>query len=88
MAVNGKIGRLCERIDALAGRRWDNLTEENLTDEGRAKLDRLAASAAPEDSQADARRLHKFAHWPDEAILRFLVDRGVLTPADFRRCGE
>jgi hypothetical protein len=58
MAVNGKIGRLCERIDALACRRWDNLTEENLTDEGRAKLDRLAASAALENSQADARRLH------------------------------
>jgi hypothetical protein len=82
MAVNGKIGRLCERIDALAGRRWGNLTMDSLTDEAWGKIERVGA-AAPVNAERNAAD-----QWSDAALLRFLVDEGVLTQADFRGRAE
>jgi hypothetical protein len=43
MATRNRIGRLTERIEALAERRWGRLTLEELTEEGWAKLRKLAA---------------------------------------------
>ena len=78
MPVNRKIGRLCARIDALAEKRWGGLRMEDLTDEAWAKIDQLVATA-PRDGRSNAG-----AHLSDNAILRILVDAGVLTAADFR----
>jgi hypothetical protein len=45
MATTTKIGRLADRIEALAERRWGRLTLEELTEQGRAKIKRGAAQA-------------------------------------------
>jgi hypothetical protein len=81
MATTTKIGRLTDRIEALAERRRGRLTLEELTDQGRAKIERGAAQAPPPDPVARADMLQ----WSTDALLRFLIDAGALDAGDFKR---
>jgi hypothetical protein len=81
MATTTKIGRLADRIEALAERRWGRLTLEELTEQGRAKIKRGAAQAPPPDPVARADMLQ----WSTDALLRFLIDAGALGAGDFKR---
>ena len=78
MATQNKIVRLTQRIDALAHRRWGRLTMDSLTDDDWAKLKRLAPTEPVGRSDCAAQ-------WSTDALIRFLIDEGVLTRADFKR---
>jgi hypothetical protein len=71
------INRLSQRIDALASRRRGLFTLESLTDEALAKLRLLAPD------YAGLRTPTGCEHVTDE-LIRFLVESGVLTAADFK----
>ena len=83
MATTTKIGRLTDRIEALAERRWGRLTLEELTDQGRAKIIRGAAQAPVRDDPPVARA--DMLQWSTDALLRFLIDAGALDAGDFKR---
>ena len=76
IASSSKIVRLSERIEALAVRRWSGLTLKSLTPQGWEKIKQLAQKE-PVERRGDC------SHWTDEALLRFLLQKGALTAADF-----
>jgi hypothetical protein len=81
MATRNRIGRFTERIEALRGRRLSQLTRNGLTDEGWAKLERIAGENPVQD-QTDWRS----RHLSDDVLLQFLIEEGVLEPGDFKEC--
>jgi hypothetical protein len=89
MATRNKIGRLAERIEVLAERRWGRLTLEELTEEGWAKLRKLAAEIpvrdGPPDPVAQAKARAEGLQWSTHALLRLLIDNGALDAGDFKR---
>jgi hypothetical protein len=85
MATTTKIGRLTDRIDALAERRRGRLTLEDLTDQGRAKIKRGAAQAPVRDDPPDPVARADMLQWSTDALLRFLIDAGALDAGDFKR---
>jgi hypothetical protein len=84
MATRNRIGRFTERIEALRGQRLSQLTRNGLTDEGWAKLERIAAENPVQD-QTDwrSRSGHEVS---DDVLLQFLIEEGVLEPGDFKGC--
>lgn len=78
--AHNRIGRLTERIEALASRRGRPLRIEDLCEDGEAKLDRLTAGLPVELAGARTR----YATWTDDAILRRLIELGTFSPADFK----
>jgi hypothetical protein len=80
MVTHTKIGRLSERIEALA-QQCLAFRSDDLTDKGWAKLERLAGESAHKSCAPDP----EARQWSTEKLLRFLFAEGVLTPADFKR---
>ena len=78
MATRSAIDRLTRRIDAIAGRRWGRFTLESLTDEAWLKIERLAGPRI-----GPCRQTTGAEHWSTD-VLRFLVESGDLTAADFK----
>jgi hypothetical protein len=80
MATRNKIGRLAERIEV-----WRN----ELTEEGWAKLRKLAAEIpvrdGPPDPVAQAKARAEGLQWSTHALLRLLIDNGALDAGDFKR---
>jgi hypothetical protein len=81
MATRNKIVRLSARIDALASRRFGKLTLDSLTDEAWEKIERISAESA--SSEPIHTRIDH-SQWSNDALIRILIDGGVLTPADFK----
>jgi hypothetical protein len=89
MATRNKIGRLTERIEAVIERRRVRFALKDLTDEGKAKLRKLAAEDPvrddPPDPVARAKDRAEMLQWSTDALLRFLIDDGALEAGDFKR---
>ena len=67
--------------------RWGRLSLEELTEEGWAKLRKLAAEIPvrddPPDPVTQAKARAEGLQWSTDALLRLLIDNGVLDTGDF-----
>jgi hypothetical protein len=79
MATRNAIDRLTRRIDAITVRRWGRFTLESLTDELWLKIERLAGPRI-----GPCRQTPGGEQWSTDELIRFLVESGELTAADFK----
>ena len=79
MAIRNAIDRLTRRIEAIKVRRWGRLSIESLTDEAWLKLERLAGPRI-----GPCRQTPGAEHCSTDVLIRFLVQSGDLTAADFK----
>jgi hypothetical protein len=83
--------RLSERIDALETKRRARLYLNDLTDSGWRKLEQLATNgniSSPSTAPGEQPSRHAstgLEHVPTWVLMKWLMDDGYLTLADFRR---
>lgn len=88
MTTRRTIGRISERIDALASRRWPaRFRFDNLSEEAEARLDEAHEFLKQQrlDEQPELRTSTRdLSQMPDEELIREFFKFGLLTPDDFK----